>query len=685
MLSLGIDIGGTFTDLVAFDHVSGRAMVWKESTTAEDPAQGVLAGVAHLLRTQALDPGQIMRTVHATTLFTNALIERRGAVTGLITTAGFRDVLEIGRERKYELYDIFIRMPAPLVPRPLRREVIERLGPDGAVEQPLDQAGLLDEVAGLVASGIESLAVVFLHAYANAAHERQAGRLIARHFPGLPVSLSSDIAPEIGEYARASTTVANAYVRPIAEVYLDRMAQGLRDLGIQGGLFLMLSNGGLASLQEAKRMPVHLLESGPAAGALAGAWFGRQCGENRVLAFDMGGTTAKLALVDDGTPLVAWGFEAAREKRFLRGSGLPIRIAAIELIEIGAGGGSLARKSELNTLQVGPQSAGADPGPACYGRGGTEPTVTDADLALGYLGEAFLGGAMRVDAGLARGAIAALADDLSVTPEEAAGGIHEVVNEMMAGAARVAVSEHGRIPSEYALLATGGAGPVHAWQLARRLGVRRLICPPAAGVGSTIGMLMAPARVDRVASFDVLLADLSVARMAAAFSTLASEAVAMVTPTGADVSAQYVRRIADMRYVGQGFETSVTLPEQLDMANLRAAFESTYRALYGRTPDQAIRIIALRLSLSAPMPGSQTSLRLAATDGPAQLGTRWVWFPEIRAKLSTPIYSRVALTVGTRIAGPAVLEEAESTLVIGPGAQAVVGTDGSIIVDMPVT
>ena len=397
-LSLGIDIGGTFTDLVIHDPRDGRAIIWKESTTPDDPARGAIEGTRRVLEKAGAKPEQIGRVVHATTLFTNSLIERKGARTGLLTTAGFRDVLEIGRERKYELYDLFIEMPKPLVPRPWRREARERLAPDGSVEIALDVDAALAEVADLVKDGVESLAICFLHAYANAAHERAIGAAVAERFQNLSISLSSDVAPEIREYLRASTTVANAYIRPLAEIYLERLEQALRAEGIPGGLFLMLSNGGLTHVSEAKRAPVQLLESGPAAGALAGAWFGRNAGLDRVLAFDMGGTTAKLALVDDGEPLVAYGFEAAREKRFLRGSGLPIQIATVELIEIGAGGGSIARKSDLGTLNVGPESSGAQPGPACYGRGGTDATVTDADLTLGYLNaDFFLGGAMKID------------------------------------------------------------------------------------------------------------------------------------------------------------------------------------------------------------------------------------------------------------------------------------------------
>ena len=458
-ISLGIDIGGTFTDLVALDHRSGRAAIWKEATTPDDPARGALAGLRHLFARSGIDPAAIGHVVHATTLFTNALIERKGAPTGLITTAGFADVLEIGLERKYELYDLAIEMPRPLVPRPWRREAIERLAPDGSVETPLDIGGVLSETESLVEAGVRSLAIVFLHAYANPAHERAAATAIADRFPHLPVSLSSDVSPEIREYPRASTTVANAYIRPLAEAYLDRLDSALQALGIPGRLSLMLSSGGLTPFAEAKRAPVHLLESGPAAGALAGAVFGRSAGLDRVLAFDMGGTTAKLAIVENGEPLVGWGFEAARQKRFLRGSGLPIRIAAVELIEIGAGGGSIARRGELATLQVGPDSAGAVPGPACYGNGGTEPTVTDADLALGCLDAgSFLGGAMRIDTTAAHAALAGLAVSVGLGPARLAAGIHDIVNETMAGAARVAIAERGGIPRNYALLATGGAG-----------------------------------------------------------------------------------------------------------------------------------------------------------------------------------------------------------------------------------
>ena len=684
-LSLGIDIGGTFTDLVIHDPRDGRAVIWKESTTPDDPARGALEGTRRVLEKAGARPEQVGRVVHATTLFTNALIERKGAKTGLLTTAGFRDVLEIGRERKYELYDLFIEMPRPLVPRPWRREAVERLAPDGSVEKALDIDAALTEVAGLVKDGVESLAICFLHAYANPQHERAIGAAVAERFQNLSISLSSDVAPEIREYLRASTTVANAYIRPLAELYLERLEQALRSEGIPGGLFLMLSNGGLTHVSEAKRIPVQLLESGPAAGALAGAWFGRNAGLERVLAFDMGGTTAKLALVDDGEPLVAYGFEAAREKRFMRGSGLPIQIATVELIEIGAGGGSIAHRSELGTLNVGPESSGAQPGPACYGRGGTNATVTDADLTLGYLNaDFFLGGAMRIDKAATDAAFAGLAASLDVPPDRAAFGVHDVVNENMAGAARVAIAERGRIPSEYALLATGGAGPVHAWHVARKLGVTRVVCPPGAGAGSTIGMLMAPARVDRVASFTQPLAGADFAVAGRVFRELERESLDVLRLTGADVEARSASRLADMRYVGQGSEITVVLPGELSEAGVRAEFEKAYKALFARTPPgAAIQFVALRLSVTAPMPGTGGKLELPRHGAAAaDKGTRPVFFPDAGKTVQARVWDRYALKPGVVIEGPAVFEENESTFIVGPNARARLLPDGSILAEV---
>ena len=554
-LSLGIDIGGTFTDLVILDPEDGRAVIWKESTTPDDPSRGAITGLMRLLEKGGIAPASIGRVVHATTLFTNALIERKGAATGLLTTDGFTDVLEIARERKYELYDLFLEMPAPLVPRPWRRPALERLGPDGSIERPLDVDAALHEVESLVAAGVTSLAVCFLHSYANPVHERLAAEAIAKRFPSLSLSLSCDLAPEIREYPRMVTTAANAYVRPIAETYLDTLETALKRAGIPGGLFLMLSNGGLTHVAEAKRAPVQLLESGPAAGALAGAWFGRHAGLDRVLAFDMGGTTAKLALVDDGDPVVAWGFEAARTKRFLRGSGLPVQIATVELIEIGAGGGSIARRSELGTLHVGPESAGAQPGPVCYGRGGTDPTVTDSDLALGYLNaDFFLGGAMTIDAGAARAALGELAGTLGLDASRGAFGIHDVVNENMAGAARVAIAERGRMPQEYALLATGGAAPVHAWHVGAqaRRHARRMPARGGRGQHHRHADGAGAHRPRRAASTAARRRSTGRRGSSASSRRWRRRLAGVLQATGADLRGATSRRLADMRYIGQG-------------------------------------------------------------------------------------------------------------------------------------
>src|SRR5215212_6167097 len=436
--SLGIDIGGTFTDLVIHDHDSGRRWGSKVLTTQADPQEGVVAGVRTILAESGLDPRSIGRVVHATTLFTNALIERKGAPTGLLVTDGFRDMLEIGRERKYDLYDIGIENPAPLVPRNMRLGVSERMRADGSVAEPLDEAQLLRQVDVLRAGGVTSVALVFLHAYVNSAHEEQAARAIAAHAPELFVTPSHQVVREIREYERASTTVASAYVKPIAAGYLAALASELTGLGIAAPLLLMLSGGGLTHAAEVNRNPVQMLESGPAAGALAAAFFGARDGVDDLLAFDMGGTTAKLSLVDGGEPLVAYGFEAARQKRFIEGSGLPIRLSTIELIEISAGGGSIARRDEIGLLKVGPDSAGSEPGPACYGRSGTNATVTDADVVLGNLDPGyFLGGEMTLDTEAAEQALGKVSDPLGTSVADTAGGVQELVNQNMASASRM--------------------------------------------------------------------------------------------------------------------------------------------------------------------------------------------------------------------------------------------------------
>jgi N-methylhydantoinase A len=684
---LGIDVGGTFTDIVAYDPSSGRQASHKQLTTHADPSRGVMAGIDRLLADNDIAPSSIVRVVHATTLFSNAVIERKGAPTGLITTKGFRDTLEIGRERKYELYDINIVKPAPLVPRHLRLEVPERMAVDGRVRLPLDEAALLDAVAKLKQEGVSSLAIAFLHSYANPCHERQALGLIARRHPGLALSASIDVAPEIREYERVSTTVINAYIKPLAERYLDALAARLAARGITTPLLLMLSNGGLTNIDEAKRTPVQLLESGPAAGALVAAKLGAADGGAHVLAFDMGGTTAKLSIIDDGKPTVAYSFEVARERRFIEGSGLPVRISTLELIEIGAGGGSIARLDGIGLLKVGPASAGSEPGPAAYGRGGKLPTVTDADLVLGYLDPGyFLGGAMPIDLEAARAALAPLADRAGLGVTDLAWGIHDLVNENMANAARVHIAEHGKDPRRYTLLATGGAGPVHAYYVARKLGLKRVIAPRAAGVASALGLLIAPARVDRVATVARELDRIQWSELEAMFRAMESEAMAVLAATLPDGASPAIARLADMRYVGQASELVVPLPAgpytAASGAPLTAAFEQAYVAAFTRTPPTTqIEVINVRVSASLDVEAARLPrhVRASATASPVK-STRSVYFPEFRGFRPTAVYDRYRLEPGGTFDGPAIVEERESTLLIGPGGRFQVTPSGSLIV-----
>ena len=689
--SLGIDIGGTFTDLVVYDHDGAVQVNRKVLTTHDDPARAVATGVAALFHEGAIDPARITRVVHATTLFTNALIERQGAPTGLITTAGFADTLEIGRERKFDLYDLNIEKPLPLVPRHLRLEVAERVRADGSVMVKLDARQVQARAQQLVDAGVTSIAVVFLHAYANPRHEAQAARVIARRFPRVAVTTSHEVAAEIREFERASTAVANAFIKPLARRYLELMARRLAGLGIPAPLLLMLSSGGLTHVAEAERTPVQMLESGPAAGALAAAFFGAEDSGGSLLAFDMGGTTAKLSLVEGGEPLTAYSFEAARQRRFIEGSGLPIRISTIELIEIGAGGGSIAQVDEIGLLKVGPRSAGSHPGPAAYGLGGVEATVTDADFLLGYHNpEYFAGGEVKVDVEAARAALGRLAARVGLPPTEVAWGIHDIVNENMAGAARVHVAERGRDPRDYALLCTGGAGPVHAYSVARKLGLTRVICPPAAGVASALGLLLAPARVDRVATVGLRLDRDPVGALEAAFRKLEDEARAVMADTGLPLETATVRRLADGRFLGQGFDLVVALPDGPyadDEAGRRAlqdAFERAYREKFALTPPNVpVEFINIRVAVRAPVAGAEVRAgRAWLADGDAVKGVRSAYFPEAGGFVDTTVYDRARLAPGCEFAGPAVVEEKGSTLVIGPAGGARVTASGNLVVTL---
>ena len=689
---LGVDIGGTFTDLVVVDERSGAIRVGKVLTTSKDPAHGVEHGVQSLLDEARVDPAAVRAVVHGTTLATNALIERKGARTALLTTEGFRDALEIRHEGRHDLYDLLIDAPAPLIPRHLRREVPERLLPDGAVQRPLDEAAARRVIAELVDAGVEALAICLLHAYLNPMHERRLAELVGEAAPHLAVSCSSDVVPEIREYERTSTTAANVYVAPLMGRYLEDLERRLHGLGVPGQLYVMQSSGGIALPPLARRLPIRLVESGPAAGALAAAQAARERGESRLLSFDMGGTTAKACVIDGGAPLVAREFEVARADRFKKGSGLPVRVPVIEMIEIGAGGGSLARVDRMGLLKVGPDSAGADPGPACYNLGGRQPTVTDADLLLGYLdAEFFLGGRMRLDRAAAERAVSEhVARPLGIDATAAAWGIHRVVNENMAAAARIHGIERGRDLRSYPLFAFGGAGPVHCWQVARILKVPRVLLPFGAGAMSAWGLLAAPLAFDFVRTVRARLDLADWEALNRLFAEMEDEGRTLLERAGVARDAVRITRIAEMRYVGQGHEVEAPVPTgQLSAASLpdiTRAFEASYRALYHRLP-QGVPIEALnwRVTVAGPPP----SLAFGGAPGAGTVtpdpvkAARRAWFAEAEGWVDTPVYDRYALRPGATFSGPAIVEERESTAVVGPGARCRVDEGLTITVDMP--
>lgn len=687
-ISLGIDIGGTFTDLVLHDPTTRRAANLKILTTHADPVQGILEGTRRLLGEASVEANEITRVVHATTLFTNALIERKGALIALITSAGFRDILKIGRERRYELFDLALRPPAPLMPDELRLEVPERVKADGTVVTPLDLDALDAAADKAVAAGAEAIAILFLHSDLHPAHEQAAAARIAARHPGLPVTASHAIVREVREYERGCTATANAYVAPMAGRYLARLGAELTALGIGAPLLLTLSNGGMTHLEEAIRAPVQLLESGPAAGALASAYLaGRQ--EPRILAFDMGGTTAKLSVVEQGEPEVVFGFEAARQARFIEGSGLPIRISTVDLMEIGAGGGSIARRDAIGLLKVGPDSAGSEPGPACYGRGGQEVTVTDANLLLGYLDPTrFAGGRLPLDRGAAQAAMERLAGALGITPEAAAWGVHDVVTEAMASAARTHLAERGRDASGFTLVCTGGGGPVHGYHLARKLGIRRVIVPPEAGVASALGLLTAPPRVDRVATLGRRLLAWKAGELEAAFATLEAEARAVLERGGWADDAPAPERVVDARCVGQGAHMPVTLPPAPwpgDDAALHAmitrAFAAAYQERFRRPPPAVpidlvhARVVLRGVSHPLSLPRARRSW-----EGPAKTHQLQILSGESSAMAD--IYSRSALMPGFSARGPALVVESGSTLVVGEKGRFSVLENGNILLEL---
>ncbi|MFQ5912648.1 MAG: hydantoinase/oxoprolinase family protein [Nitrospinota bacterium] len=672
---LGVDIGGTFTDVVLLDLEERKTYVGKVLTTPESPAEAVIEGLRKVLAEHGVPPGAIDHPIHGTTLVTNALIERKGAVTALITTKGFRDAVEIGTEKRYDLFDIFMEKPEPLAPRALRLEVTERLDPEGNVLIPLDEGGALEVIETLKKQGVRTVAISLLHSFMNPSHERRLEELIRERDAGFVTSLSSEVTPEIREYQRSSTTLANACVRPIVRAYLDLLCRRIREEGVQKDLYIMLSNGGIATPETAEVFPVRLIESGPAAGAMAAAYYGKQLNLNRLISFDMGGTTAKTCFVEEGRPSTVTEFEVARVYQFKKGSGLPVKVPVIDMIEIGAGGGSIAHVDELGLLKVGPESAGANPGPACYGRGGAEPTVTDADLLLGYLNpDFFLGGEMDLELGAANSAVDRLAQTLGLERLQTAWGIHEVVNENMANAARIHGIEKGKDVQQYALMAFGGAGPIHAAHVAEKLRIDTIISPPGAGTLSALGMLTAPISFDFVRTKIMKLDSLDLGLLNAIFREMEAEGRALLERSGVAGDQMTFLRSADMRYEGQGYEIQVPVPagglSSGSLQEIRKNFERTYKAIYQRLgPNVPVETLNWRLVAS----GGTPELDLRPTNGAAaqsesvKKGARPVYFPAWEEKRECDIYDRLRFAPGMSIRGPAIVEESESTVVLSPG------------------
>jgi 5-oxoprolinase (ATP-hydrolysing)/N-methylhydantoinase A len=687
----GIDIGGTFTDFILFDAADAAIRLHKCLTTPADPSKGALSGLAELMSAAGIAVADLDEIVHGTTLVTNAVIERNGAPVGLITTEGFRDVLEIGVEQRYDIYDLFLTFPDPLVRRSRRLEIAERVGADGGVIRPLDEMSVLRAVKRLVADKVEAIAVCLMHSYRNPEHEQRARALIQQHYPQISVSISSEVVAEISEYKRFVTTCANAYVQPLMDRYLSRLERELTARGFRGALRLMHSAGGLVSLEEARQFPIRLLESGPAGGALATAWFGQKAGKDNVIAFDMGGTTAKACMIENGAAHITSQLEAGRVRRFKNGSGLPIKSPVVDMIEIGAGGGSIASIDEVGLLQVGPHSAGAAPGPACYGQGGEKPTVTDASVALGYYDPGFfLGGRMKLDLDAADRALKTLAEPLDISTVEAAWGIHQVVSENMASAARIHLVEKGKDPRGYSMIGFGGAGPAFAARVAHILGVSEVIIPQASGAASAFGFLTAPLSFDLVRSHPMeLSADLDADALNAAFDALADEGRAKHVAAGADAATVTIERTADMRLVGQLHEINVPIPTgRLDASayeTIRKAFEDVYTARYTLVPAGAeLEVLSFRVRASGPKP--QLSIRQAdvpdSADG-ALKGHRKAYFGD--GFVVAAIYDRYRLTPGIEISGPAIIEERESTTLVPPGDALTVDGSGNLRIAIAVT
>ena len=687
---LGCDIGGTFTDFVLLNDKSGEITVNKCLTTPGDPSDAVERGIRELGEEQPGFVEKLDELIHGTTLVINSIIERKGAITGLITTKGFRDILELGREIRYAPYDIFSEFPQPLIPRRLRLEVDERVRSDGTVLKPLEEKDAENTVQKLLDMGVESIAVCLLNSFENPAHEQMLKDVIQRASGDVSVSISYEVLPQIREYERTSTTATNAYVKPLTGKYLSKLAGRLTSIGFKGNLFIMLSSGGVTTVGTAEQFPVRIIESGPTAAVISGQYYGKLFEIPEMFCFDMGGTTAKSCLIQKGNVNIVPTFEVGRVQRFMKGSGLTIQVPVVDLMEIGAGGGSIAKVSKMGTLQVGPESSGAEPGPICYGSGGTGPCVTDSDLLLGYLDENyFLGGEMTLDKETARkGVEEKIAGPLGVTFVQAIWGIHDLINETMAAAAKTHIAEKGGNPKLVTVAAFGGAGPVHAYGLAKKLGSPRVIVPPNAGVGSALGFFTAPRAFDLVRSHKVALDDADFADIERIFKEMEAEGALTLEKSGTSKRIQYERSL-DMRFLGQGSETNITIDEndfsKAKKDEIRSLFDEVYKKLYGRTyPDAPVEFINFRVRVSLPKKLLQLP-KWANRGGSfedAIKGKRKAYSPIAGDFIDYTVYDRYTLSSEVNFQGPAIIEERESTVIVGEDASVSVDEYGFLWIDL---
>ena len=686
-IRLAADIGGTFTDVVLESEAGFQST--KVLTTLNQPEIGVMQGIDELLRLSNIEPGQITHVIHGTTLGTNTVIERKGAKTAFLTTEGFRDILEMGYEKRYDHYDIYLEKPPPLVPRKYRLPVRERISAEGKVLVELDHNQVLQTIRFLKQEEIEAVAVGFLHAYAHPVHEQKVRDLILSELPGLSVCLSSEVCPEMREYDRFSTTCANAYIRPLVSGYLERLEKLFAEAGFGCSIHLMMSGGGWTNLQTASKFPIRLLESGPAGGAIMAAGVARECELDEVLSLDMGGTTAKICLIRDGVPESSRSFETARVYRDQKGSGLPLRVPVIELVEIGAGGGSIARVDAMNRIRVGPRSAGSEPGPASYGLGGGEPTVTDANLLLGNLNpEYFGGGKITLNLDLAEKAVTQkVAGMLELDKHWASLGILETVDENMANAAKVHAVERGRVLNRHAMIAFGGGAPLHACRIARKLGIERVIIPKGAGVGSAIGFLRAPMSFEVVRSFKTQFSHFELEQVNRILEEMSREAHSMNLQQNAGSEETVEERKVDVRYLGQGHELTIPInPGKLstkDVEELREKFEELYHQIYGlNLPEMEVEAISWSVTVKSPeATTSQTNSEGMDQTESEPIGLREVFDTNLERVEQAKVYNRSDLCAGQSIHGLCVIQEPETTVIVPQGFMGWMNPLGHIILE----